>query len=52
MPKMVKALLVNLAGGGEAITDGECWYSEEVAADEIEVPEGTLCSLCGEPIKG
>ncbi len=50
----VKAMQVNLASGGILFTEAgkdRCFSSEEVACDEIEVPAGTKCGICGERIK-
>lgn len=49
----MKATMLFLAGGGTCIVefgDG-CAHCEEVFAEDVEVPEGTLCGVCGEPIE-
>ena len=50
----VKAKMVWTADGGIHITERGpecCWFGEEVASDDVEVPAGTICSLCEEEIK-
>lgn len=55
---MIKACRMFLAMG-EAITvesddapGGACWHCEEISRVDVEVPEGTLCDICEEPIVG
>jgi hypothetical protein len=49
----MKSRLVFTARGELLVTELDgCWDSEEInAIDDYEVPVGTTCDICGEPIE-